>query len=187
MKAILQTIIYLLFIALINSFDNIGIRVAYSIGGIKVQLMKNVLISLMAFVVSFTASLSGNFISNYINEDIASIFSMLLLSGTGLKIIFENYKGDKEKITQLKSLSYKESISIGTALALDDIGGSIGVGLIGYSPVVVGLAFFTISFIIFLSGNYMVRLLSKIKISNKLTTFLAGLLMILIGVLQIIE
>ena len=182
------TAIYLLFIALINSFDNIGIRVAYTIGGIKVQLMKNILISLMAFLVSFMASFSGSIISNILNEDISSILSMILLFVTGLNIIREGYSkqnNDKELISN--TLSYKESVSIGIALALDDIGGSVGVGLAGYSPLSVGLAFFTVSFFIFLSGNYLIKILGKLSVSKKITSLIAGIIMILIGVSQVLE
>lgn len=183
----LKTTIYLLFIAFINSFDNIGIRIAYSIGGIKVQLIKNLLISLMAFTVSFIASLSGNVISHFLNNDIASILSMLLISGTGIKLILEPFIKKKNKTDKIQTLSYKESISIGTALALDDIGGSVGVGLVGYHPVAVGLAFFVISFLIFISGNYTIGLLSKLKIDKRIATILAGIMMIAMGILQVIE
>lgn len=183
----IETSIFLLFIAFINSFDNVGIRIAYSIGGIQVQLKKNLLISFMAFAVSFVASLSGNFISNLLNDDIASILSMILISGTGIKIMLEPFIKKKNEIEEIKNLSYKESISIGTALALDDIGGSVGIGLVGYHPVAVGLAFFVVSFLIFISGNYAISLLSKLKVDKRIATVLAGILMIIMGITQIIE
>lgn len=180
-------LLYLLFIALINSIDNIGIRIAYSIGGIKVQTIKNLLISLMAFTVSFTASLSGSIISHFLSENTSSILSMLLLGFTGLKIIIEPYFKKNHNNIITKNLSYKESVSIGIALALDDIGGSVGIGLVGYSPFSVGLAFFVVSFIIFLSGNYMIKFFDKLKLNKKLTTIVAGLVMIAIGISQVIE
>ena len=183
----ISTILYLLFIALINSFDNIGIRVAYSIGGVKVQFFKNILISLMAFAVSFTASLSGHIISDFLSEEISSILSMLLLLFTGLKIAAEPFMKKEKEFVNIKFLSYKESVSIGIALALDDIGGSIGVGLVGYSPLAVGLAFFTVSFLIFLTGNYMIKILEKLKVNHKIATVMAGLVMIVIGISQVIE
>lgn len=181
----ISTIIYLLFIALINSFDNIWIRIAYSIGGIKVHFLKNILISLMAFSVALAASFSGNIISSFLNEKISSILSMLLLSFTGIKIIIEPFRRESKEAVQIKNLSYKDSISTGVALALDDIGGAVGVGLAGYSAFAVASAFFTVSFIIFFTGNYMIKLFEKLKISHKATTVFAGLLMIAIGITQV--
>lgn len=183
----LMTALYLLFIALINSFDNIGIRVAYSIGGIRVTFLKNLLISFMAFAVSFTASLSGNFIASIMSEEVSSILSMLLLSGTGIKIIIEGFSEKGEKAKDIKTLNYRQAISIGTALALDDIGGSVGVGMAGHSALAVGTAFFVISFLIFLTGNYAIMFLSKLKINPKITSTIAGLLMVAIGISQFLE
>jgi putative Mn2+ efflux pump MntP len=187
-KFMLLTAVYLLFIALINSFDNIGVRLAYSIGGVKVQFLKNILISLMAFAVSFAASLSGNVVSHLLNEDIASILSMIILSAAGIHIIYEGCsKKDEIKDLNSHTLSYKESASVGTALALDDIGGSVGVGLAGYSPLAVGAAFFTVSFLIFISGNYLIKFSGRFRVSRKTTAMLAGIIMILIGIAQVLE
>ena len=38
-------LLYLFLIALLNSIDNIGIGAAYSIAGVKVRLLKNILIA----------------------------------------------------------------------------------------------------------------------------------------------
>ena len=181
----ISIIIYLLFIALINSFDNIAIRVAYSIGGIKVQFLKNIVISLMAFTVSLAASFSGNVISSFLDEKVCSILSMLLLLFTGIRIIIDTFRKEQKDAVNIKTLSYKESISIGIALALDDIGGAVAVGLAGHTAFAVASAFFTVSFLIFLTGNYLIKILRKLKISHRLTTVVAGLLMIAIGISQV--
>jgi len=182
----ISIILYLLFIALINSFDNIGIRVAYSLGGIKVQFLKNIVISLMAFTVSLIASFSGNVVSGFLDDKLSSFLSMLLLLFTGIRIIIQTFRKEQKDAVNIKTLGYKESISIGIALALDDIGGAVGVGLAGYNAFAVASAFFTVSFLIFLTGNYLIRILRKLRISYKLTTVLAGLLMIVIGISQVI-
>jgi putative Mn2+ efflux pump MntP len=180
--------IYLLFIAFINSIDNIGIRVAFSIGGVKVQLVKNLLISFMAFAVSLLASYFGDLISHILSDELCSILSMILLSLMGINLIVSPYlkKKKEEKLLNTNSISYKQSITVGTALALDDIGGSVSVGLMSYNPLMVGLAFFIVSFSIFLSGNYMIKLFKKLSIGNIATTA-AGIIMIIIGISQVVE
>ena len=110
---------------------------------------------------------------------------IIYLLFTGIRIIIDPIRKEKKDAVNIKTLSYKESISIGIALALDDIGGAVGVGLLGYSAFAVASAFFTVSFLIFLTGNYLIKTLRKLKISQKLTTVLAGLLMIAIGISQV--
>lgn len=179
-------ILYVFLIAFVNSFDNIGVRVAYSVGGIKVKAFKNILISLMAFAVAFTATYSGHIASHYLSGQSSSIISMLLLVIMGIKIIFEQFftKNKEEILQDSKSITYKEAISIGTALAIDDIGGAVSVGLVGYNPFLVGLAFFIVSYLIFLSGNYAIKALSKFRIPKKVTSIFAGGILILIGLSQ---
>lgn len=175
---------YLLLIAVINSIDNMGIRIAYSMGGIKVQIVKNLLISLMAFAVSFTAALTGGIISGFFSEEVCSIASMAILVFMGIKIALEPYL-KKKADNPIKAISYREAISIGTALALDDFGGSVSVGLVGCNPFSVGLAFFIVSFLIFVSGNYFIIFFAKLKIGN-IATIIAGASMIIIGISQVL-
>jgi putative Mn2+ efflux pump MntP len=183
-----MSIIYLFFIAFINSIDNIGIGVAYSIAGVRVQLKKNLLISFMAFAVSYVSSFSGHFISNYISEDLASVISMLLMGFMGFRMVYEAFKGEDkdEDLEKIKTLGYKEALSIGTVLALDDVASSVGSGLVGYGPFMISMPYFVISFIIFFLGNYGTSFFKKLKIGKK-ANIAAGIIMILLGLAQLLE
>lgn len=193
---IILRMLFLLLVATVNSVDNMGVRVAYSIGGIKVMLLKNLLISSMAFGVSFLSSYSGEVISRFLSEDLCSIFSMLLLILMGLRLIMEPYMKKKkgiedggkyvDNVVKTKALGYKEAALVGIGLALDDIGGSVSVGLVGYNPFMVGLAFFIVSYLIFLSGNYLIKYSDKLKIGNK-ATIISGIILIIIGIFQVLE
>lgn len=175
---------YLFFIALINSIDNMGIGIAFSIAGIRVSLLKNILISFLAFAISYISSLSGGFISHYLNECISSIIGVLILVFMGVRMIYLSYYGKKEdKIDEVELLEFKEAIFVGIVLALDDIGSSVSSGLIGYSPLMVSLPYFIISFFIFSFGNYGTKFIVKMKIGKK-ATVISGSMMIIIGLLQ---
>jgi putative Mn2+ efflux pump MntP len=181
-------LIYLFFIAFINSVDNIGIGVAYSIAGARVQLRKNLLISFMAFIVSFVASLFGDVISHYLGEDIAKLISMLLLAFMGLRMIYEAYHKSREEeiLNNIKIVSYKEAFSVGLALAIDDVPSSISSGLIGYGAFMVSMPYFVISFLIFFLGNYGTKLFSKLNIGKK-ANIIAGLILISIALIEFFE
>jgi putative Mn2+ efflux pump MntP len=180
-------LIYLFFIAFINSVDNIGIGIAYSIAGVKVQIGKNLLIAFMAFVISLISSFSGNFIAHHISDEQASIISLLLMGGMGIKMIYEAvFDKDGDMADKVRILKYKEAFAIGTVLALDDIPSSVGSGLVGHDIFMISIPYFIISVAIFLLGNYGSRFFTKLKIGKK-ANIAAGILMILIGISQVLE
>jgi putative Mn2+ efflux pump MntP len=181
------SIIYLFFIAILNSIDNMGVGVAYSIAGKKVPIFKNILISLMAFAVSFVSSLSGGIISHFLNERICTIISMLLLVSMGLRMIYQSFsEKDDNDLEKYNVISNKEAITVGIILALDDVGSSVSSGLIGYGPFMVSMPYFVISFIIFSLANYGAGFVSKLNIGKK-ATIVSGILMILMGALQFFD
>lgn len=177
-------LIYLFAIALVNNIDNIGIGIAFSVGGIKINLSKNILISLMAFIVSFIASLFGSVISHFLSEQISSIISTLILIFMGARMMYQSYfKRNNDRLDKINTLEYKEAVSIGTALALDDIGSSISSSLVGYSAFMISLPYFIVSLLIFLLSNYASNFFAKLNIGKK-ATLVAGGLMILMGIVQ---
>jgi putative Mn2+ efflux pump MntP len=180
-------LLYLFIIAILNSVDNLGVGVAYGVAGVKVKLYKNILIAFLAFIVSFIASLSGQFISNYLSDSECSIISMLLLVLMGLNMVYTSFSKKKNTdFDTVKELGYKEAFSIGIALALDDISSSVSSALLGYSAFMISIPYFIISLIIFFSGNYALRFTSKLNLGNK-PTILAGVLMIIIGLSQFFD
>ena len=177
-------LLYLFTIAFLNSIDNIGVGVIYSMAGIKVRLFKNLLLALLAFLVSFVASISGQVLSGFLSEETCSIISMLILVLMGGNMIYSCFfKKKKVEVHQVKELSYKEALTVGAALAFDDIGSSVSSALIGYSPFMISFPFFIISLGIFFSGNYLLKYTTKFKLGDK-PTIVAGGLMILLGVSQ---
>src|SRR5664280_1157782 len=83
--------LYTFFIALTNNFDNIGVRIVYSIRGIRITTPINLWISVITFVISFFAAYSGTLISGMISKELSSLIAMLLLAAIGLWMILEPY------------------------------------------------------------------------------------------------
>lgn len=198
-------LIYTLFIALINNLDNISVRIAYSIRGIKISTLKNLWISIITFVISSIAAFSGNFLTKVLSSSMSSILSMLLLIIIGLWIIVEPYfnKASEDKIKQdpsiynvlrnpeiadldsSKDIDYKEATLLGAAMSLNNIGGGISAGMIGLNSVLVGLFSAIISFLALWSGNYITEFFNKRNLGKK-ATFTSGIILILIGIKQVI-
>ncbi len=201
--------LYALFIALSNNFDNVGVRIAYSIRGIKINALINIWISVITFVISFFAAFSGTIISGLMSKQLSSIIAMLLLTAIGLWMIFEKHikknndvtgesdhenkksickilvKPENADMDNSKHIDFKEATILGIALSLNNIGGGLSAGMIGLSSFWVGLLSAILSFLALWAGNYIAEFFIKWNISNRATT-VAGILLIAIGIEQII-
>ncbi|MBF0559710.1 MAG: sporulation membrane protein YtaF [Nitrospirae bacterium] len=200
--------VYTFFIALSNNFDNIGVRVAYSLRGIKISNMINLWISVITFFISAFAAYSGSMISGVFSKQLSSIIAMLLLSAIGLWMIIDHYrhkgkneveesnddneagilhilahphKADKDKS---KHIDFKEATVLGIALSINNVGGGLSAGMIGLSSFWVGLLSAVISFVALWGGNYISEYFIKWHIADK-ATVLAGVVLIAIGIEQL--
>lgn len=199
-------LLYVFLIALANNVDNIGVRIAYSIRGIKIDTLKNLWISIITFVISSLSAFSGTFISSILSKRIGAILSMLMLTIIGLWIILEpiikarnqidNSIKNKNLIYNIlenpesadidnsKDIDFKEATFLAIALSINNIGGSLSAGIIGLSPCFVGVFSAVLSFVALWSGNYLTAFLNRYKIGNK-AVMLSGIVLIIIGIKQI--
>ena len=200
--------LYTFFIALTNNFDNIGVRIVYSIRGIRITTPINLWISVITFVISFFAAYSGTLISGMISKELSSLIAMLLLAAIGLWMILEPYlkkendctdnsiEQKKKSACQVllnpqnadmdnsKHIDFKEATLLGIALSINNVGGGVSAGMIGLNSFWVGFLSAVLSFIALWAGNYVAEFFIKWNIANK-ATVVAGLLLIAIGIEQI--
>lgn len=200
--------LYTFLIALVNNLDNIGVRIAYSIRGIRIPFLKNLWISLITFIISGAAAYFGELTTVYLNKTVASIISMVLLCVIGFWIILEPYvkrtkdniKIESEKDFSLKGVMHnpenadrdnssdidlKEATVLGIALSINNVGGGISAGMIGLSWYFVGIFSAIISFVALWLGNYLTVFFKKWNLEQKAST-VAGIILILLGISQIL-
>lgn len=201
-------VLYTFLIALTNNFDNIGVRIAYSIRGIRISTLINLWISVITFVISFFAAYSGTVISGLISKGLSSLIAMSILTAVGLWMIFEPYlkksndhtnkSKPKEKSAghvllnpedadrdDSRHIDFGEATLLGIALSINNIGGGVSAGMIGLNSFWVGFLSAVLSFVALWAGNYVAAFFVKWNLSGK-ATVAAGLLLIAIGVEQII-
>jgi putative sporulation protein YtaF len=199
--------IYSVLIAFANNMDNISVRIAYSIRGIKITVEKNLWISIITFLFSAAACYFGETLSGYMNKKDAAIVSMVLLSVIGLWIIIEPClkkkksqkkakvessniiinileKPESADLNQSKDIDFKEATFLGIALSINNIGGSFSAGMIGLNSLLIGVLSAIISFAALWAGNYLTNILIKLGITEK-ANFVSAILLILIGVKQL--
>lgn len=198
-------VLYSLLIALANNLDNISVRIAYSIKGIKISTLMNGWISVITFVISTLAATSGHAISTILPGPTSSIISMVLLVGIGAWFIFEPYvkktkvkeeqqhptvndvliHPDQGDMDHSNHIDFKEATILGVALSINNIGGGISAGMIGLNPIFIGLFSALISFIALFLGNYVTGFFVRWNLGNK-ATIASGVLLILIGLKQLL-
>ena len=199
--------LHIFVIALTNNLDNIGVRIAYSIRGIKITTVINIWIAVITFVISYFAAYSGTVILGYLGKQRSSLLTMILLSGIGSYMIYRQYlkrmcqgefgqdnkkgichillKPENADMDNSKHIDFKEATLLGIALSINNVGGGVSAGMIGLNPFWVGLLSAVLSFLILWAGNYMAEFFIKWNLSNK-ATIAAGILLIAIGIEQVI-
>ena len=200
---------YTFLIALTNNFDNIGVRIAYSMRGVKISALINLWIAVITFVISFLAASSGTIVSGFLSKQASSLIAMVLLTSIGVYMIGEQYmkktedkapcipvrEPEKELCRVLlnpehadmdgsKHIDFREATILGIALSINNVGGGLSAGMIGLDSFLVGLLSALISFIALWAGNYVSDFFIRGNMHKK-ATVIAGLLLIAIGIEQI--
>ncbi len=200
--------LYTMLIALANNLDNIGVRIAYSVRGIRIPTSINLWISFITFIISSLAAFAGSTLSGFFTKTFSAVISMVLLAGIGIYIIVEPYvkkddveekkpekksgkiifhifrKPEKADMDNSKDIDFKEATFLGIALSINNVGGGLSAGMIGLNSFFVGLLSAVISFAALWAGNYITKFFTRIGMGNKATVF-AGAVLVLLGIKQL--
>jgi putative sporulation protein YtaF len=203
----MQHLLYAFLIALTNNFDNIGARIAYSIQGTKISTLINLWISVITFVISLLAAISGTMISGSLGKQFSSITAMVFLVAIGSWMILDPYlkrwyraKADRKDSKSIygillqpenadmddsKHIDFKEATLLGIALSINNVGGGLSAGMIGLNSFLVGFLSALLSFIALWAGNYVAEFFIRRNLSYK-ASFAGGIALIAIGINQIL-
>ena len=201
---VLHGLLYSVLIALANNVDNIGVRIAYCVRGIKLGILQNLWIAVITFIISTIAAILGSVVSGAIGENICKIVSMVLLICIGLWFASEpflkkNKKANVKNVDSIldvlknpeesdmdnsKSIDFKEATLLGISLSINNVGGSLSGGMIGLNAILIGVLSALVSFIALFAGNYLTDVFVKLKLGSK-AAIISGIILILIGIKQI--
>lgn len=196
-------------IALTNNIDNIGVRIAYSVRGVKIGLGQNLLIAGITFVISTAAALLGSVLSGAAGS-LCHVLSMAVLCAIGLWFIVEPYikkaraahqrrrapknespvlgalkDPERSDIDGSKTIDFGEAALLGVSLSINNVGGGMSAGMIGLDPIAVGALSALISFLALLLGNFAAGAFVRLGLARK-TSIVAGLILIVIGIRQVL-
>lgn len=202
----------LLFLVIAVSLDGFGVGIAYGMQKIRMPLVPLFIIMCCSGVIVLLSMTIGHFLKHFISPGMASKFGACILIGIGLFSfinIVKQQRAEKQKtITKKKperqqnflqsllntpdkadldksgSISPKESLLLGTALAMDAFGAGLGAAIIGYTP------FLTAGLIALMSGTFVYSgmklglLLSQSRHMQKMGV-LPPLLLIALGIFNL--
>lgn len=202
----MQSFLPALGIALANNADNLGARVAYSLGGIKISFPVNLWVTTITFVISLLAAFLGSELTQALGSSFSSWTGMALLvalgawmivqprltanrgtddarekRGTVLGIFLRPETADSD---DSKHIDFKEATLLGVALSINNVGGGMSAGMLGLDPFLIGALSAALSFLALWAGNYVAEFFARWKGARKMTT-IAGILLIALGIHQI--
>lgn len=190
----------LMLIVLAVSLDGFTVGFTYGLKKINITLITLlIIISCSGFVV-FCSMTFGKIISQFISPQYASYMGGIILIGLGMYLIssivrahFNNIKKKNSSYTaimkdplivdqdQSGSISAKEALVLGLALALDAFGAGFGASMIGYPTLVTTILIALASGFFVFSGFKLGHLIANFTMINRLTYF-PPFLLIIIGI-----
>jgi putative sporulation protein YtaF len=192
-------------ISLAANLDNLGIGVSFGAKRTKIPFVSNLIIATLSMVAAFLSITFGNILSSYISPSMANWTGSALIILVGIWSIWSGINepvqvplqsNAKQGLTSLLRnpskadtdgnhiISWKESLTLGLALALNCIAGGFGVGVSGLSPIATTLFIGIFSLITIELG---VRLGYQIALTwfGKYSNVIGGILIIGIGFYEI--
>jgi len=202
--------ITVLFLAFSSSIDNFGVGITYGIRGIKVGLLANLIISIIAFIFSEAGIVSGQYISKVFPGTLSNVIGAFFLLVIGLRIVLltfprkdkhtiinnddesvsnivTNYLSSPEKadVDHSGDISSFEAIILGTAVSMNALTNGLGVGLIGLSPFAISIAASIFSFLAIWLGVLLGKKVANVKIGGwslgQFSSIISGIILVLIA------
>ncbi|PFH85809.1 sporulation membrane protein YtaF [Bacillus sp. AFS088145] len=203
--------ITVLFLAFSSSIDNFGVGITYGIRGIKVGLLANLIISIIAFIFSEAGIVSGQYISKVFPGTLSNVIGAFFLLVIGIRIVLltfprkdkqtiinkddesvtnivTNYLSSPEKadVDRSGDISSFEAIILGTAVSMNALTNGLGVGLIGLSPFAISIAASIFSFLAIWLGVLLGKKVANVKIGGwslgQFSSIISGIILVLIAI-----
>ncbi len=198
-------------LCLAPNLDNMVIGLAYGARKINVPFRSNLAIALFSGIATLLSSLLGSALANYIPSYTGNIIGGSIVGIMGLYTIIghliknkkntgNKYQNGNQYIVELRNvmddpgiadkdysgdISLKESILLGTALAVNCLGTGFGAGMTGVNIAVLTTAVIIFSLTTISLGAVIGRRWAA-KFLGDQATILSGLLLLAVGIYQIL-
>lgn len=191
-----MAVLSLILFALSGNLDNLVIGLAYGMRGIRIRLEAGVLISGLVLAGTAVSMALGKSLLCFLPLDFARFLGSAVMIGLGLGCLWNVWKNRREPAEEeqwpsrhpeqfdkdgSRHIDWKESLALGGALALNNVGLGLGAGAVGLGLLPACAAVFCVSLGLLYGGNFLGRKRRK-KDSGRGMEALSGVLMLLLGV-----
>lgn len=184
------------FLALAVSIDGLGVGFACGMGRVRISFLSLILMGTAAGLAVLVSMLAGSLAGVFLNSFYAEALGGLLLIGFGLLMLVQSRKADnrggllglldnpsRADIDHSGTISAREAVVLGIALALDGFGAGFGAALAGFPPLVTGAAVALTKVILVSGGVELGHLASGSKWVRKLKV-IPGVIICALGILK---
>lgn len=197
----------ILLIGIAANLDNLGIGVSYSLKSTHIPFISNLFIAMISMISAYLSIAAGELIAHSISLWLANFSGGLIIIILGTKTVIESKKEEptssrepvlaNSNFTKIvkepenldlnkdKIISWKESILLGLALAINCLAIGIGAGITGVSPVFSTISIGAFSLLSISTGMSLGRKMAG-KRMGFYSNIAAGVLLILIGIYEMI-
>jgi len=192
-------------IALASNLDNAGVGAAYGMRKIKIPFLASTVIAFMGFLLTLIGGLFGQVIALWIPSMVCNIIGMVILVVIGLWVMLQPFLSHKQlkketspglikeilknpeaaDINQSQSVDFKESIILGIALSINNLGGGFDAGITHINIWETSLFSGAFSFICIGVCSLLGRKIAGERLGRN-ASWIAGLILIIIGLHQVI-
>lgn len=201
MRGLYMQFFSIMLFAVSSNLDNLIIGVSYGIKKIRIPFLSNFLIAVMAFAGTFLSMLCGERITQWLPVGLANAIGsvMIIVIGLGglIKYLYSRRRSAQDNVqwpinepekydkNSDKTLELKETVSLGIALTVNNIGLGVGASMSGLS--VLGTAMMSSVFCmgLMLIGNYIGKGCTS-KRFEKYSEVISAVIIILLGIFELL-
>jgi putative sporulation protein YtaF len=197
-------LIQILLIGIASNLDNAGVGIAYGIRGIRISKSANSVIAIISMLMTFVSGIAGVWLSMYISSFVCHLIGAFVIVSVGIYVLYQPFRKRKAieseanhnliqrileqpeeaDLDHSKTISFKESLLLGSALGINALAGGFDAGVTHLDLISTSVTVGIFSFIVVGLTDYIGRRYIAVKF-DQFATVLSGVLLIIIGIYQI--
>ncbi|MEX2461887.1 MAG: sporulation membrane protein YtaF [Paenibacillaceae bacterium] len=200
----LNHLLQVVLIGIASNLDNAGVGIAYGVRGIRISKNANFVIAMISFLMTLLSGIVGAWLAMYISPFVCHLIGAIVIVSVGIYVLYQPFrkrktielpsnhnliqrilqKPEEADLDHSKTISFKESLILGSALGINALAGGFDAGVTHLHVLSTSVAVGFFSFVVLGITDYIGRKYITVKFDN-LATILSGILLILIGFYQI--